>query len=122
MAENEHRHHILDLTIVPARVAEESLAEAQAIAVKLVEALDYRGLLAVEFFVEKSGRVVVNEMAPRPHNSGHFTMNGCVTSQFEQQLRAVCGLPLGSTELYGCLLYTSPSPRDQRGSRMPSSA
>lgn len=101
VAENEHRHHILDLTIVPARVAEESLTEAQAIAVKLVEALDYRGLLAVEFFVEKSGRVVVNEMAPRPHNSGHFTMNGCVTSQFEQQLRAVCGLPLGSTELYG---------------------
>ena len=98
-AENGHRHHILDLTIVPARVSEETLAEAKAIALELVEKLDYRGLLAVEFFVEKSGRVIVNEMAPRPHNSGHYTMNGCVTSQFEQQLRAVCGLPLGSVEL-----------------------
>lgn len=97
--ENQHRHHMLDLTIAPARVGEEVLAEACAISERLVEALDYRGLLAVEFFVEKSGRVLVNEMAPRPHNSGHFTMNGSVTSQFEQQLRAVVGLPLGSTEL-----------------------
>ena len=101
VAENEHRNHILDLTIVPARVSEESLAEAESTAIRLAEELDYRGLLAVEFFVEKSGRVVVNEMAPRPHNSGHYTMNGCVTSQFEQQLRAVCGLPLGSSELLG---------------------
>ena len=100
VAENEHRNHILDLTIVPARVGAETLAAAEATAVQLAEALDYRGLLAVEFFVEKSGRVVVNEMAPRPHNSGHFTMNGCVTSQFEQQLRSVCGLSLGSTELH----------------------
>ena len=99
VAENEHRNHILDLTIVPARVSAETLAEAESTAICLAEELDYRGLLAVEFFVEKSGRVVVNEMAPRPHNSGHFTMNGCVTSQFEQQLRSVCGLPLGSTEL-----------------------
>lgn len=99
VAENEHRNHILDLTIVPARVSVETLAEAESIAIRLAEELDYRGLLAVEFFVEKSGHVVVNEMAPRPHNSGHFTMNGCVTSQFEQQLRSVCGLPLGSTEL-----------------------
>jgi len=99
VAENEHRNHVLDLTIVPARVSEETLAEAEATAIRLAEELDYRGLLAVEFFVEKSGRVVVNEMAPRPHNSGHYTMNGCVTSQFEQQLRAVCGLPLGSVDL-----------------------
>ncbi len=98
-AENEHRHHMLDLTIVPARVSDATLDEAKAIALELVEKLDYRGLLAVEFFVEKSGRVIVNEMAPRPHNSGHFTMNACVTSQFEQQLRAVCGLPLGSVEM-----------------------
>ncbi|MGJ8696362.1 MAG: 5-(carboxyamino)imidazole ribonucleotide synthase [Verrucomicrobiaceae bacterium] len=97
--ENQHRHHVLDFTIAPARVSGEVLAEARAIAERLVGELDYRGLLAVEFFVEKSGRVLVNEMAPRPHNSGHFSMNGCVTSQFEQQLRAVCGLPLGSTEL-----------------------
>ena len=77
------------------------LADAKMIAGQIVEALDYRGLLAVEFFVEKSGRVLVNEMAPRPHNSGHFSMNGAVTSQFEQQLRAVCGLPLGSPEFHG---------------------
>lgn len=101
VAENEHRNHILDLTIVPARVPEDTLEEAKATAIKLAKELNYRGLLAVEFFVEKSGRVVVNEMAPRPHNSGHYTMNGCVTSQFEQQLRAVCGLPLGSPELHG---------------------
>lgn len=98
-AENGHRHHMLDLTIVPARVSGDTIQQAEAIALDLVEKLDYRGLLAVEFFVEKSGRVIVNEMAPRPHNSGHFTMNGCVTSQFEQQLRAVCGLPLGSVEM-----------------------
>jgi 5-(carboxyamino)imidazole ribonucleotide synthase len=101
VAENEHRSHILDLTIVPARVSLETLAEAESIAIRLAEELDYRGLLAVEFFVEKSGRVLVNEMAPRPHNSGHYTMNGCVTSQFEQQIRSVCGFPLGSTELLG---------------------
>ncbi len=98
-AENQHRHHILDLSIVPARVAAHIRDEACRVSQQLAEALDYRGLLAVEFFVEKSGRVVVNEMAPRPHNSGHYTMNGCVTSQFEQQLRAVCGLALGSVEL-----------------------
>lgn len=97
--ENRHRHHILDLTIAPAQVSDQVLADAKCIATGIVEALDYRGLLGVEFFVEKSGRVLVNEMAPRPHNSGHFSMNGAVTSQFEQQLRAVCGLPLGSSEL-----------------------
>lgn len=98
-ARNEHRDHILDLSVVPAGVAEATLKEAEEIALKLVDELGYLGLLAVEFFVEKSGRVLVNEMAPRPHNSGHYTMNGCVTSQFEQQLRAVCDLPLGSTEM-----------------------
>lgn len=99
--ENRHRHHMLDLTIAPAQVSDQVLADAKKIAGQLVDALGYRGLLAIEFFVEKSGRVLVNEMAPRPHNSGHFSMNGAVTSQFEQQLRAVCGLPLGSTELHG---------------------
>ncbi|MEN8693909.1 MAG: 5-(carboxyamino)imidazole ribonucleotide synthase [Akkermansiaceae bacterium] len=99
--ENRHRHHMLDLTIAPAQVDDQILADAEVIAAKLAEALDYRGLLGVEFFVEKSGRVLVNEMAPRPHNSGHFSMNGAVTSQFEQQLRAVCGIPLGSPELHG---------------------
>ncbi len=98
-AENRHRHHMLDVSIVPARVSEEVRVKACEIAQRLAEALDYRGLLAVEFFVKKDGGVLVNEMAPRPHNSGHYTMDACVTSQFEQQLRAVCGLPLGSPEL-----------------------
>ena len=98
VAENQHRHHMLDLTIVPARIDQGIRNRAKEIALQLAEALDYRGLLAVEFFITKSGEVLVNELAPRPHNSGHFTMNGCVTSQFEQQLRAVMGLPLGATD------------------------
>lgn len=98
-AENVHREHVLDHSIVPARVSESILEEARAIAIRLVEALDYQGLLGVEFFVSKSKGLLVNEMAPRPHNSGHHTMNACGTSQFEQQLRAVAGLPLGETAL-----------------------
>ena len=75
------------------------MKEAGEIAVTVAEALDYVGLLAVEFFVASDGRLLVNEMAPRPHNSGHHTLDACETSQFEQQLRAVCGLPLGSPRL-----------------------
>lgn len=98
-AENHHRDHILDMSLVPARIRESSTEDALEIAVQIAEAMDYVGLLAVEFFVKHSGEVLVNEMAPRPHNSGHYTMDGCATSQFEQQLRAICGLPLGSAEL-----------------------
>lgn len=98
-AENIHRKHVLDHSIVPARVSDKILAEARQIATQLVESLDYRGLLGVEFFVSKSEGLLVNEMAPRPHNSGHHTMDACMTSQFEQQLRAVVGLPLGETRL-----------------------
>ena len=98
VAENQHRHHMLDLTIVPARIDKSIRDQAKKIAQDLAEALDYRGLLAVEFFITKSGEVLVNELAPRPHNSGHYTMNGCVTSQFEQQMRAVLGWPLGSVD------------------------
>ncbi|MGE9268016.1 MAG: 5-(carboxyamino)imidazole ribonucleotide synthase [Verrucomicrobiales bacterium] len=101
VGENTHRHHILDTTHVPARLDEKVAREARDIAKKIAEALDYRGLLAVEFFIKEDGEVIVNEMAPRPHNSGHYTQDAAVTSQFEQQLRAVCGLPLGSTELLG---------------------
>ena len=101
VAENQHRHHMLDMSIVPARIDEEAMEQAFEIAIQIAEAMDYVGLLAVEFFVGKDGEVLVNEMAPRPHNSGHFTMDGCMTSQFEQQLRAVCGLPLGANELLG---------------------
>ncbi|MBS1859183.1 MAG: 5-(carboxyamino)imidazole ribonucleotide synthase [Acidobacteria bacterium] len=94
VVENRHRHHILDSTIAPAPHAPEAVEIARAI----MEKLEVAGVLAVEFFVRRDGGLIVNELAPRPHNSGHFTIDACVTSQFEQQLRAVCGLPLGSTE------------------------
>ncbi|MEM9079199.1 MAG: 5-(carboxyamino)imidazole ribonucleotide synthase [Verrucomicrobiota bacterium] len=98
-AENEHRNHVLDVSIVPARVGQEVARRAGEIACQIVEALDYRGILGVEFFVRSDGELLVNEVAPRPHNSGHHTMDACETSQFEQQLRAVCGLELGGTGL-----------------------
>jgi 5-(carboxyamino)imidazole ribonucleotide synthase len=98
-AENRHRHHMLDVSIVPARISAEVAEAARGIAVRVAEALDYRGILGVEFFLTRDGGLMVNEMAPRPHNSGHHTLDACATSQFEQQLRAVCGLPLGSTRL-----------------------
>ena len=98
-AENIHRNHILDVSIVPARLPNNILEEARKVAVGLAEALDYVGILAVEFFLSKAGRLLVNEIAPRPHNSGHHTIDGCMTSQFQQQARAICGLPLGCTNL-----------------------
>ncbi|QKT05046.1 5-(carboxyamino)imidazole ribonucleotide synthase [Ectothiorhodospiraceae bacterium 2226] len=100
VVENQHRHGILDRSLCPARVepavADQALHMAQAIA----EALDYCGVMAVEFFLLPQGRLVVNEIAPRPHNSGHFTGDACLSSQFEQQVRALCGLPLAPTELH----------------------
>ncbi len=95
--ENQHERHILDTTIAPARISGRVAAEAVEIARAVLEKLDVVGVLCVEFFVARSG-LMINELAPRPHNSGHFSFDACVTSQFEQQLRAVCGLPLGSTE------------------------
>jgi 5-(carboxyamino)imidazole ribonucleotide synthase len=97
--ENRHHNHILDLSIAPAAVSDAVLREAREITRAVLEKLDVVGVLCVEFFVESSGRLLINELAPRPHNSGHLTFDASVTSQFEQQLRAVCGLPLGSTEL-----------------------
>jgi 5-(carboxyamino)imidazole ribonucleotide synthase len=99
VVENIHTNHILDLSVIPARVPEKSIAAALQTARDVIEALDVVGLLAVEFFLLSDGHVIVNELAPRPHNSGHFSFDACVTSQFEQQLRAVCGLPLGSVDL-----------------------
>lgn len=99
--ENRHVNHILDTTIVPAAIPPALAAEAEDIARRMAEALDLVGLLAVELFVTEDGRVLMNEIAPRPHNSGHWTMDACVTSQFEQMIRAVCGLPLGSVERFG---------------------
>jgi 5-(carboxyamino)imidazole ribonucleotide synthase len=98
--ENAHRHHILDVSIAPATVSAKIAQEAVEIARSILEALDVVGVLCVEFFLTRDGKLLVNELAPRPHNSGHLTFDACVTSQFEQQLRAVCGLPLGSTEQY----------------------
>lgn len=98
-SENIHTHHILDLSIVPGRFSPEVAQAAEKLAREIAVALDVVGLLAVEFFLTRDGRLVVNELAPRPHNSGHYTFDACATSQFEQQLRAVCGLPLGSPEL-----------------------
>ena len=95
--ENRHVHHILDTTLAPAHLTDVMRNRAVEIAHQLADALDLVGLLAVEMFVTKSGEVLVNELAPRPHNSGHWTMDGAETCQFEQQVRAVCGLPLGST-------------------------
>jgi 5-(carboxyamino)imidazole ribonucleotide synthase len=92
--ENRHQRHILDVTIAPAGVAPEAIEIARAV----LEKLDVVGVLCVEFFRCRDGALLINELAPRPHNSGHFTFDACVTSQFEQQLRAVCDLPLGSTE------------------------
>jgi 5-(carboxyamino)imidazole ribonucleotide synthase len=93
--ENRHVNHILDTTIAPAPISIDLAAKAQGIARHIAESLDLVGLLAVEMFVTRDGKVLVNEIAPRPHNSGHWTMDACVTSQFEQFVRAVCGLPLG---------------------------
>ena len=95
--ENVHTNHILDLSVAPARVSASAAAEAVHLTRAILEELAYVGVLCVEFFLTVDGRLLVNEIAPRPHNSGHFTFDACVTSQFEQQVRAVCGLPLGST-------------------------
>ena len=96
--ENQHVNHILDTTIAPARISAETAMRAEAIARHVAEKLDLVGVLAVEMFVTETGNLLVNEIAPRPHNSGHWTIDACVTSQFEQLVRAICGLPLGSIE------------------------
>jgi 5-(carboxyamino)imidazole ribonucleotide synthase len=95
--ENAHRDHILDVSVWPARVPADTAAQAVKVARAACEALDVVGVLCVEMFVTRDGEVIVNELAPRPHNSGHLTIDGHVTCQFEQQVRTVCGLPLGST-------------------------
>jgi len=94
---NHHSHHILDISSVPAGLSDAVLESARTMAAAVLEKLDVVGVACVEFFVTRDGRVLVNEIAPRPHNSGHLTIAACETSQFEQQVRAICGLPLGST-------------------------
>jgi 5-(carboxyamino)imidazole ribonucleotide synthase len=97
--ENTHRDHILDVSVAPARMPEAAVDEAVAVTRSIMEELEYVGVLCVEFFLTSDGKVLVNEIAPRPHNSGHLTVDASVTSQFEQQVRAICGLPLGATTL-----------------------
>lgn len=99
VCENIHRNHILDLTVVPARIDAPVARAAAELARAIAEQLELVGLLAVELFLKSDGELLVNELAPRSHNSGHWTIEACVTSQFEQHVRAVCGLPLGSTEI-----------------------
>ena len=99
LAENQHRNHILDFSIVPARVASEVAAKADKLARLVAERIGLVGVMGVEMFVTRDGGVLVNELAPRTHNSGHYTIDACMTSQFEQQVRAICGLPLGAVTL-----------------------
>ncbi|MEZ5564299.1 MAG: 5-(carboxyamino)imidazole ribonucleotide synthase [Gammaproteobacteria bacterium] len=98
IAENSHRNGILDISLVPARISTTLATAAREAAVRIANALDYVGTLGVEFFISK-GTLYVNEMAPRPHNSGHYTLDACTSSQYEQQVRALCGLPLANPSL-----------------------
>lgn len=106
VAQNVHVNGILHTSTIPASVNESVVERARQMALTLAEGLDYHGVLAVEFFIDADAQVLFNEMAPRPHNSGHYTLDATVCSQFEQQLRALCGLPLGSTKLLSpvCML------------------
>jgi 5-(carboxyamino)imidazole ribonucleotide synthase len=97
VAENIHRDGILDVTIAPARISDALADRARAYGLGVARALDYRGVLCVEMFLTTGGELLVNEIAPRPHNSGHYSIDACLTSQFEQQVRVVCDAPLGST-------------------------
>lgn len=99
VAENIHCNNILHQTIVPARIDKETEEKAMAAAKKIAEFLHLIGTLAVEMFVTEDGEIYINELAPRPHNSGHYSIEACMTSQFEQHIRAICNLPLGSTAL-----------------------
>lgn len=99
VVENEHRHHVLAKSIVPARIAPEVSAEAQAQARRIAEASDLVGVMAIEMFVGRGGEILINELAPRPHNSGHWSIEGCASSQFDQLVRVLVGAELGSVDL-----------------------
>jgi 5-(carboxyamino)imidazole ribonucleotide synthase len=128
VAENRHRDGILDSTLVPARIAPQLASEARNIALKVADALDYRGVLCVELFVVAGVGLLINEIAPRPHNSGHYTIDACVTSQFEQQVRILADLPLGDTRahspavminLLGDVWFDAPAGAPETGRREP---
>ncbi|MFL5331944.1 MAG: 5-(carboxyamino)imidazole ribonucleotide synthase [Geminicoccaceae bacterium] len=105
--ENRHRDHILDVTEAPAAIPPDVAREAAAMAERIAGALELEGLLAVEMFLTRDGRLLVNELAPRPHNSGHWTIDACAVSQFEQQVRAICGLPLGNPDRFADATMTN---------------
>ncbi|MGH8683862.1 MAG: 5-(carboxyamino)imidazole ribonucleotide synthase [Nitrosospira sp.] len=107
VSENQHCHGILDVSVIPAKASPATIENAREIAIQIAERLDHRGVLCVEFFVLADGRLLVNEIAPRPHNSGHYTIDACVTSQFEQQVRILCGMPLGSTAMHGAAVMVN---------------
>jgi 5-(carboxyamino)imidazole ribonucleotide synthase len=107
VAENVHSGGILDTTLIPARVGPELNRAVEDMAGGIAEALNCCGVMAVEFFVDETGRVLVNEIAPRPHNSGHYTLDACVTSQFEQQVRMICDLPAGSIALHSPIVMVN---------------
>lgn len=100
VSENRHRNGVLDVSIAPARISASLRTRAEELALALAHRLDYVGVLGVEFFVS-NGELLVNELAPRPHNSGHYTIDACLSNQFEQQVRTLCGLPLGDARLHG---------------------
>ena len=107
LTENEHAHHILHRSRVPSRAAPELQREAHALAARVAAALDYVGVLGVELFIGRGGELLVNELAPRPHNSGHWTLDACACSQFEQAVRAVAGCPLGPTARHADAVMTN---------------
>lgn len=107
VSENQHVNGILNISIVPARIPGELAQQAQDMATKVAEKLNYQGVLCVEFFVLEEGQLLINEIAPRPHNSGHYSIDACVTSQFEQQVRALCGLPLGNTAMHSAAVMVN---------------
>jgi 5-(carboxyamino)imidazole ribonucleotide synthase len=107
IAENIHTKHILDFSMAPARATQAILVEAENLGRAIATKLNVVGLLAVELFLTDRGEILVNELAPRPHNSGHYTIDACMTSQFEQQVRAICGLPLGDVTIAGPIVMVN---------------
>ncbi|MGG1674231.1 5-(carboxyamino)imidazole ribonucleotide synthase [Neobacillus sp. NRS-1170] len=107
VAENVHTNNILHQSIVPARITDEQRKSAERVALRIAESFQVVGLIAIEMFLTNEGEIIVNELAPRPHNSGHYSMDACITSQFEQHIRAICGLPLGDTTLLSPIIMVN---------------
>ncbi|MBY0379012.1 MAG: ATP-grasp domain-containing protein, partial [Burkholderiales bacterium] len=100
VTENIHKNGILDISIAPARIDHTLAITLQQLAIKIIDNLNYIGVLTIEFFITDENKILVNEMAPRPHNSGHHTIESCITSQFEQQIRSICNLKLGNSSIH----------------------